>query len=351
MKKLKKAVVLAVLTVVMAFAGSKNVDAALVNTPENLVWGKDYSVDFAQSYGDDLQYQNNMNLQKSGKANFMINTSGDYIELYIYDSSEEEVCKRSLEKGLNNVSIDLLAGNYIVEIRKDKYTYERSVSFVPTFTPSGETASEGYMNKNNQVGTASPYTVGTTVKAHLAKNDDTDIYKMSVSKAGYLTMNFNSNMTKFDMQMVSEDGETSYNESGIPLGASSYKYFVPKGTYYISFVQDYKDYTGTYTFSTKLSGITVTKVKSEKNLKGRKAKITWVKKSDVDGYQVQVAQNKKFTKGKKTITITNKNTKSYTFTKLKKNKTYYARVCTYKLVGGKKIYSDWSVPKKFKVKK
>ena len=119
MKQFKKSIVLTVLAVVMTFAGSKNVDAALVNTPENLVWGKDYSVDFAQSYGDDLQYQNNMNLQKSGKANFMINTSGDYIELYIYDTSEEKVCKRSLEKGLNNVSIDLLAGNYIVEIRKD----------------------------------------------------------------------------------------------------------------------------------------------------------------------------------------------------------------------------------------
>ena len=115
-------------------------------------------------------------------------------------------------------------------------------------------------------------------------------------------------------------------------------------------MQDYKDYTGTYTFSTELSGITVTKVKSAKNLKGRKSKITWVKKSDVDGYQVQVAQNKKFTNGKKTKTITNKNTKSYTFTKLKK-KTYYARVRTYKLVDGKKIYSDWSAPKKFKVKK
>lgn len=41
-----------------------------------------------------------------------------------------------------------------------------------------------------------------------------------------------------------------------------------------------------------------------------------MKKTDVDGYQVQVARDTKFKKGKK-------------------------------VVNGEKIYSDWSVPKKF----
>lgn len=345
MKKLKKAVVLAVLTVVMAMMPSVSAKA------EDLEWGKGYSI--SASHGSDrVGYDYTFTLPSSGTVTIVSNCTKSSFHAqryYILDSSDASVWySEYFDTGLETYKLDLLAGEYTLRLST---RWDTDISFTLNFIPSGETLSESYINKNNQVGTATSYTVGSTVKAHLAKNDDTDIYKMTVNKAGYLTMNFNSNMTKFDMQMVSEDGETSYNESGIPLGASSYKYFVPKGTYYISFVQDYKDYTGTYTFSTKLSGITVTKVKSAKNLKGEKAKITWVKKNDVDGYQVQVAQNKKFTKGKKTKTITNKKTKSYTFTKLKKNKTYYARVCTYKLVDGKKIYSDWSVPKKFKVKK
>lgn len=345
MKQLKKAIVLAVFAVVMTMMPSVSARA------EDLEWGKGYSI--SASHGSDkVYYDYTFTLPTSGTMTIVSNCtkSAHHAQrYYIIDSSDASVWYSDLfDTGMETYKKDLLAGEYTFRLRT---SWNTDISFTATFTPSGETISESYMNKNNQVGTASPYTVGTTVKAHLAENDDTDIYKMIVNKAGYLTMKFSSNMTKFDMQMVSEDGETSYNESDIPLGASSYKYFVPKGTYYISFVQDYKDYTGTYTFSTKLSGITVTKVISANNLKGEKAKITWVKKNDVDGYQVQVAQNKKFTKGKKTKTITNKKTKSYTFTKLKKKKTYYARVRTYKLVDGKKIYSDWSVPKKFKVKK
>ncbi|MBQ4059095.1 MAG: hypothetical protein IJD40_09215 [Lachnospiraceae bacterium] len=93
------------------------------------------------------------------------------------------------------------------------------------------------------------------------------------------------------------------------------------------------------------------RVNSAKNLTGKKAKITWSVKKDVDGYQVQIALDKGFKKGKKTKTITSKLVKNYTFTKLKKKKTYYARVWTYKLLGGNKIYSDWSTSKKFIIKK
>ncbi len=345
MKQLKKTVVLAVLAVVMTMMTSVSAKA------EDLEWGKGYSI--SASHGSDkVRYDYTFTLPSSGTVTIVSNcTKSAHLaqRYYILDSSDANVwCSELFDTEMKTYKKDLLAGEYTFRLRT---SWDTDISFTANFIPSGETVSESYMNKNNQVGTASPYTVGTTVKAHLAENDDTDIYKMTVNKAGYLTMRFSSNMTKFDMQMVSEDGETSYNESGIPLGASSYKYFVPKGTYYISFVQDYKDYTGTYTFSTKLSGVTVTKVKAAKNLKGKKAKITWVKKSDVDGYQVQVALNKKFTKGKKAKTITNNSTNSHTFKNLKKGKTYYARVRTYKLVNGTKCYSDWSAPKIFKVKK
>lgn len=94
-----------------------------------------------------------------------------------------------------------------------------------------------------------------------------------------------------------------------------------------------------------------TSITSLKNLSGKKMQIKWKKKSSVTGYQIQYATNKKFTKGKKTVTISSKNTTSKKISKLKKKKTYYVRIRTYKKVSGKKYYSGWSTVKKIKIRK
>lgn len=79
----------------------------------------------------------------------------------------------------------------------------------------------------------------------------------------------------------------------------------------------------------------------------RKAKASWKKLTNVSGYQIQYAPNKKFKKAKsKTVKST-----SVTIKKLKKKKTYFVRVRAYKLVDGKKVYGKWSVVKKVKIKK
>lgn len=355
MKNLKKVVVF--IAFAMIFALSVDVQAARMNTPETIEWGKTYSVSLGQSskYGQaqDEYYEYNMVLNESGKVVFVINEtkSGGSTDIVIYDEAGQEVCYTQIKYGLNNWSAELLAGNYTVKVQETWYA-NTVATIQPNFYPSGETTSENYMSKNNQLGTATAYTVGSSVKAHFAENDDTDVYQVSISKPGYLKIDFTSNISQFRMSIVSTDGEISYSQGGIPLGASSYNYFVPKGTYYISFTQD--GYKGTYSFKTKLSGLTVTKTKSIKNLKGKKAKVTWTKKKDVDGYQVQVAQNKKFSKGKKTKVVAvsyYQHPTNCTFTKLKKGKTYYARVRTYKLVNGEKCYSSWSNVKTVKIKK
>ena len=94
-----------------------------------------------------------------------------------------------------------------------------------------------------------------------------------------------------------------------------------------------------------------TTLKSAKNAKGRKLVVKWKKNTAGNGYQIQYSTSKKFAKGNKTKTISKNKTTSYTIKKLKKKKTYYVRIRTYKKVSGKTYYSGWSSVKKVKIKK
>jgi len=88
-------------------------------------------------------------------------------------------------------------------------------------------------------------------------------------------------------------------------------------------------------------------LKSAKNNAKKSMKISW-KKMAVNGYEVQIALNKKFTKSKKTY---NSASTTITIKKLKKKKTYYVRVRAYNKDGSNKLYGSWSKIKKVKIKK
>ena len=90
--------------------------------------------------------------------------------------------------------------------------------------------------------------------------------------------------------------------------------------------------------------------KTVKSPKKATVKITWKKDSKVNGYQIVYATNKKFTKGKKTVTIKGAKTTSKTIKKLKSKKTYYVKIRSYKTVNGKKVYGAFSKVKKVKIK-
>jgi len=71
-------------------------------------------------------------------------------------------------------------------------------------------------------------------------------------------------------------------------------------------------------------------------------KVSFTKKtSQTTGYQIQYSTNKSF-KSAKTKTISSNKKSAYTLTGLKTKKIYYVRIRTYKTVGGKKYYSEWS---------
>lgn len=82
------------------------------------------------------------------------------------------------------------------------------------------------------------------------------------------------------------------------------------------------------------------KATSVKKGKTRCLKVYWKKVSGVQGYEVQMSTSKK--SGYKTMKVVNAKISAYTVSKLKKNKGYYFRIRSFKVVGGKKVYSTWS---------
>ena len=91
-------------------------------------------------------------------------------------------------------------------------------------------------------------------------------------------------------------------------------------------------------------------LKKAKSTKKRTLKVMWKRDTKATGYQVVIAQNKKFKKGQKTALIKKNKTTSRTFKKLKSRKNYYYKVRAYKQVGKTKIYGAYSKAKRIKVK-
>lgn len=114
--------------------------------------------------------------------------------------------------------------------------------------------------------------------------------------------------------------------------------------------------TKEYTAVTKKISITVKPkqmaVKKVTSPKKGTLKVTWSKTSKVSGYEVTIATNSKFTKGKKTYKIKSYKTASKTISKLKSGKTYYVRIRGYKNVKESKtpLYGKYSKVKKIKIK-
>ena len=88
-------------------------------------------------------------------------------------------------------------------------------------------------------------------------------------------------------------------------------------------------------------------IKSVKNLKKRKVKLTLKKVSKAAGYQIRICDNRRFN-GYWTKTI--KKT-TYTFKGLDKNTRYYYKARAYVMKEKKKLYGSWSKVKNVKVKK
>ncbi len=129
----------------------------------------------------------------------------------------------------------------------------------------------------------------------------------------------------------------SVEDSGLLSGAQDpYAWIYNGKTYWFAI---YADKPITYTrISTATPKTTITRLTTAKN---HSIKVTWKKKS-VSGYELQIAANKRFTKGLKTYTIKSAKVTSKTIKKLQKGRTYYVRVRTVNHLYGETYYGSRS---------
>ena len=103
--------------------------------------------------------------------------------------------------------------------------------------------------------------------------------------------------------------------------------------------------------SKTITRLTANKLKSVKNLKGKKLQVKWAKNAKSSGYEIQYSTSKNF-KGAKTLRISSgKKTSTKISSGLKKNKTYYVRIRCYKKSGKISSVSCWSGKKTVRIKK
>lgn len=249
--------------------------------------------------------------------------------------------------------IQVPAGKYIVKISttrfaNDKEDYRLLIE---------ETNASNYLNVNTE-----PYDVEGThilLDSIIYNIESGSRYTFAINRSGYIKVEnqdkeHSMNLTLYAMN---EDGDIEqkdylYVEAGktttLKLGSGSYVIDISEYDDYN--IDSFKiSYTKNNPNATKKKAIKLAKATiSAKNLKGRKVKVTLKNKiNGASGYEYYYATNRSFV-GKKT-----KRTKatSVTFRKLKKKKNYYFKVRSYRISGGKTVYSSWSNVKKVKVKK
>ena len=262
-------------------------------------------------------------------------------------------------------------GSYLYGIYNKKSSYVYSVGVASDYTFSSSNISVIKINSDgtfNAVGEGNAIiTIALKSNPAVKFTDNITVKLLKPTKVTGLIAK-NQKTTKFDItwNLQSETADkyevymyNSKTKKYEKLGESSSNagevYGLKSGTTYKLKVRACRTYKGTTyygPYSDVLKTTTATDKTKITKTKGAKKKLTvnWKKISKATGYQIQVATDKKFTKNKKSVTISKNKTISTTIKKLKGKKKYYIRVRTYRKVAGKKVYSSWSSVKNVKTK-
>lgn len=344
----KKFLRIVVMILALVLVPTIKADAAKKISSEDLVFGKEYKV----SFGEDKEYsQFYFSLNQSGRIAISLIRSGFEGNTCLIDEAGDVIYSNSNAEYTDY--INLVAGEYVFSINNYLY-YNGNVAkytFVINFTPSGETINEFQNARNNMTAKATPYP-GGDFTGQLALNDDKDIYSFVVSTDCFTIVNYDPSFSGTQLRLENDNGDV-WNSKDLPYGQQSYRYFTPAGTYYLTVSCEKK--TGIYSFSASqslLEGVTLKSIKKYKSSGRRGFKVKFSTNSSADGYQICYSP-KKFKSKNKYVSIYDKSINSKVVDGLKKNKTYYVRIRSFKKYGennSRISYSAWSNTKKIKIK-
>ena len=208
---------------------------------------------------------------------------------------------------------------------------------------------KGYTKEKNTIEISGTNSQLSQVSAIYNKNIENQI--ITVKKASYKISYGTTYNLKKEVKAAGDLTFTSSNKKIISVGRKSGKLTVKKpGKVTIkikaSATENYKGASKTITIYAVPKKQTIKKISAGK----RKVMVVLKKDTKATGYQIVVAKNSKFNKGKKVLTKKGNKQITYTITKLNSRKIYYVKARSYKVIGNKKYFGTWSKVKKVRVK-
>ena len=201
---------------------------------------------------------------------------------------------------------------------KGKYTGTRTVSFKIVRKSGSAGSTSG----------SSSTTTGKTFRVRLSK--DTYIYNGEYRKPTVRVTAGNKSVTARNYTVKYSDNRS-----------------VGTATVTVTGKGDYSGYKGTAKFTITLKKPSLSSVKSttEGQLYAK-----WQKDTQADGYQIQYSTRKNFSDNDRTKLIKGGRITDCTIEKLTSGKKYYVRMRSFKKVGSKNSYSEWSAVKERTIK-
>ena len=319
-------------------------------TGTELVEGKDYTI----------EYKDNVN---AGTAKVIITGKGSYAgtatkEFTISKAEQTVSAEDSYEKayGADPFKLDAKATGLDNAETGAEISYSSDNTKVATVSEAGEVTITGAGTANLTIKAAATENYKEASKTVTLKVTPTaqTISAAASYKKAYGAKAFSLNAKAIGLNKAATGAKLTYSSSNTKVAkvSSAGKVTITgtgtvKLTIKAAATTNYKAASKTVTLTVTPKKVTSVKVKA-----GTKSmKVSWKKDTKATGYQITYAQNKKFTKSKKNVTVKSYKTTSKTIKKLKKGKTYYVKVRAYKTVSGKKLYGSYSAVKSVKIKK
>lgn len=299
--------------------------------------------------------------QKKTGHIFGINVSGSGQLKYLHSPSPNEAGTVYLAKSFAPTQTDL-SNFQVVLAKQETFVYNGHEKYPEVIVKNGSmvlppseyevaysqnvhagTAVVTVTGKGNHTGTATG-----TFKIQKAENKiiigQTEFYRLTKASAQSLKLPKLTGQGLIKYQ--SNNKNVTVNQKGT---AKISKNFAGKAVITVTAGNsDYKTVSEKITLTfVKLAN---TKLSEAKNLPGKKISIKWKKVPKASGYQIQYATNSKMSGAKYMKVIGSSKTKK-TIVGLKKGKTYYVKIRTYKNIGGVGLYNAWSSAKKVKILK